>query len=173
MAEAQNTMEMEEVVVTPGSENIYSLSNAPYSSISKPELDSIIDLYTSKNAKEQFLPDFARQIAGEISVENPEFSYENLSSGRGAFFDFNEDEEIRKAEPKLRALSDRDIIEMFVVDPEGRPLEVPTFSEGFFRDIIPQGAGMTGVITGAKAGARLPGPPQAKLVGGVGRSVIS
>ena len=172
MAESQNTMEMEEVVVTPGNENIYSLSNAPYASISKPELDSIIDLYTSKNAKDQFLPDFARQIAGEISVENPEFSYENLSSGKGAFFDFNEDEEIRNADPKLRSLSDRDIIEMFVVDPKGRPLEVPTLSEGFFRDIIPQGAGMTGVITGAKAGARLPGPPQAKLVGGVGLSLL-
>jgi hypothetical protein len=65
----------------------YSLSNAPFASISKEELDSIALLF--KDKKINFVPEFARQISGELAVENPDFSYENLSSGTGPFFDLN------------------------------------------------------------------------------------
>jgi hypothetical protein len=148
----------------------YSLSNAPFASISKEELDSIALLF--KDKKINFVPEFARQISGELAVENPDFSYENLSSGTGPFFDLNKSEAIRNASPELRALSDRDIIEQFTVDPEGRPLTKATYAEGFFRDIIPQGGGFAGAVTGAKVGAKVPGPPQVKLMSSLVSGVL-
>lgn len=148
----------------------YSLSTAPFASISKEELDSIAQLYQDKKTK--FAPSFARQIAGELAVEDPAFSYENLSSGKGAFFELNESETIRNMRPELRALSDRQIIEQFTVDPEGRPLTKATQTEGFFRDAIPQFGGFAGAVSGAKTGVRVPGPPQVKLASGTVLGVL-
>ena len=165
MAENQTQPQVQE-------EEFYSLSNSPYTSISKQELDSIVQLYKDENLQESFLSDFAKQIAEELAIENPDFSYENLTSGTGPYFDRNIDEDVRSQKPRFRAYSDREIITNFVIDPEGRPLEVPTAGEGFFREIGPQTLGFSGAVSGAKVGARLPLPPQGKLAAATTLSVL-
>jgi len=101
----------------------------------------------------------ARTLSEEFQAEYPDYiSYEGLKSGTAPMFDF--DPFFKQMPADKRALTDEDIVQLFSVDPSGRPIEKGTFSQGFFRRILPETAGARLAITGARAAGRL--APQGK-----------
>ena len=96
----------------------------------------------------------ARTLSEEFQSEYPDYiSYEGLKSGTAPMFDF--DPFFKQMPADKRALTDEDIVQLFSVDPSGRPIEKGTFSQGFFRRILPETAGARAAIAGARAAGRL------------------
>jgi len=101
----------------------------------------------------------ARTLSEEFQSEYPDYiSYEGLKSGTAPMFEF--DPFFRQMPADKRALTDEDIVQLFSVDPQGQPIERGTFSQGFFRRILPEAAGARLAITGARTAGRL--VPQGK-----------
>jgi hypothetical protein len=90
---------------------------------------------------------FAQQLAMEAEASNPGLiTFEGLRDGTAPIFDMLENQ--RDLSPNLRRLSSDDIIELFAVDPNGKPIQRGTFLEGFKRDAVTQ----TGALAGAAVG---------------------
>jgi len=101
----------------------------------------------------------ARTLSEEFQSEYPDYiSYEGLKSGTAPMFEF--DPFFKQMPADKRALTDEDIVQLFSVDPQGRPIEKGTFSQGFFRRILPETAGARAALAGARAAGRL--APQGK-----------
>tara|TARA_S200002703_G_scaffold139011_1_gene129520 strand:+ start:1117 stop:4677 length:3561 start_codon:yes stop_codon:yes gene_type:complete len=101
----------------------------------------------------------ARTLSEEFQSEYPDYiSYQGLKSGTAPMFEF--DPFFKQMPADKRALTDEDIVQLFSVDPQGRPIEKGTFSQGFFRRILPETAGARAALAGARAAGRL--APQGK-----------
>jgi hypothetical protein len=92
----------------------------------------------------------ARTLSEEFQSEYPDYiSYEGLKSGTAPMFEF--DPFFKQMPADRRALSDEDIVQLFSVDPQGRPIERGTFEQGFFRRLLPETVGSRAAISGARA----------------------
>ena len=106
----------------------------------------------------------AQQVADGIGVDAPDFlSYRGLRDGTAKFFEA--DPLLAKMKPGERALTDEQILLNFAEDPEGNPLTMSTL-EALLREFPKALGALKGTIEGAKAGAKIPGPPPVKLGGG-------
>ena len=113
----------------------------------------------------------ADTVARTLSVDYPNLiNYGGLRDGTAGWFDTQTTKfempdgsmrSLSEMAPNERKLSNEDILRFFVVDEEGRPPEKGTFTKGFLRQILPEGAGFAGAMAGGKAGfaAQAPIPP--------------
>ena len=101
----------------------------------------------------------ARDVVSKAAVQSPGlFDYNNLLDGTAPFFDqIPAFANLSASERKFG--SNDEIIEFLARDEKGQKLIFGDFKEGFKRDVIPQTLSLTGAFTGAKIGAKVPGPP--------------
>ena len=101
----------------------------------------------------------ARDVVSKAAVQAPGlFNYNNLLDGTAPFFDqVPKFANLSAAERKFN--SNDEIIRFLARDEKGQKLIFGDFKKGFKRDVIPQTLSLAGAVTGAKIGARVPGPP--------------
>lgn len=144
----------------------------------KPQLDAFTSALSGSPAGPAAT--IARQLVGEVSQDAPGlFDYNSLRNGTAKYFNLlpetvvdNDNVPIKDLPASRRALSDSDIISLFAVDTEGNPIEAGTFLGGAKREVLPQTSASGGMYAGARLGASLPLPPQAKLAASIGGGIL-
>jgi hypothetical protein len=136
----------------------------------KPQLDAFTQAFQAEGQNPAQI--IAREIAGEVSKDAPEFfTYESLKDGTAKWFDLSD--KTRDLAPANRGLTDDQIINLLAVDTEGNPIEAGTFLGGVQREALPSAGGFAGFMTGAKLGARAPIPhPLAKGAAVLGSGIL-
>ena len=122
----------------------------------------------------------ARNVAANLSTEHPGLiTYEGLKDGTSPFFDRLAEESgpgIAKTPPADRGLTDKQILSIFVTDPEGRTFSDQGVYEAFMAEAVkatPAAAGtLAGAAYGARLGASAPLPPVGKLGAGILGGVV-
>jgi hypothetical protein len=132
--------------------------NLPKMQFDKPQFDTFLQILEES---QEGMPDekkrpaadlFAEQLSNEAQAEYPDLvTYEGLKNGTAPIFDVIGD----TRQPNLRQMTPDEIIELFAVDTEGRPIQRGTFLEGFKREGVRQAGGMGGATAGYKAGVAL------------------
>ena len=135
----------------------------PFLRMSKEEMDDLLfeQRLQQEEAREQGVSipgtrteKFAQYVADTVARQVPgKLTYESLKDGTASIFD--ELAPFQGVEPKERALTDDQILQMLVRNPDGKPIERGSFLEGVKEEIAPQAGGFAGAVAGAKAGAAL------------------
>jgi hypothetical protein len=97
---------------------------------------------------------FAKYVADTVATQVPnKMTYESLKDGTAPIFE--ELTPFQGLEPKERALTDDQILQMLLRNPDGKRIERGSFVEGVKEEIAPQAGGFAGAVAGATAGAAL------------------
>ena len=124
----------------------------PPVTISKEQMDFLNQRFADQ--PQGASPIVARAIVGELSQQVPDlFSYQGLKDGTAPLF--NVLPQFQDKSPEERKLTDNQIIRLLARDTEGNKIEEGSFFAGMGRELLPQGGGFAGAITGAKAGFKL------------------
>jgi len=114
----------------------------------------------------------ARDVVSKSVVQSPGlFTYDTLKDGTALFFD--KIPEFKTQTPGQRRFKTNDeIINFLARTSQGEELEFGTMLEGFKRDIIPQGLSLTGAVTGAKIGSKVPGTALSRFFVTTGSTIL-
>lgn len=126
----------------------------PYSQFTPEEFDRTVDIFRRNGVDPE--AGLARMLANQLGedYEDPNYiSYETLRDGSAGVFElFPKTQEAFAARPpEQRGLTDRQIIEYFAYDMEGRPVQAGSVSEGMKRKALPGAAGAAAFLATAKA----------------------
>ena len=135
----------------------------PFMRMSKEEMDDILfeQRLQQEEAREEGknIPgtrtgQFAKYVASRVATQVPgQMTYESLKDGTAPIFE--ELSSFQGLEPRERGLTDDQILQMLVRNPDGKQIERGSFLEGVKEEIAPQVGGFAGAVAGAKAGAAL------------------
>jgi len=139
------------------------LDVVPFLRMSKEEMDDLLfeQRLQREEAREagKSIPgtrtgQFAKYVADTVATQVPgQITYESLKDGTAPIFE--ELSSFQGLEPRERALTDDQILQMLVRNPDGERIERGSFLEGVKEEIAPQVGGFAGAVAGAKAGAAL------------------
>jgi len=144
-------------------EQITGFDAVPFIRMSKEEMDD--QLFEQRMQREEAretgetisgtrTAQFAKSIANQLSTKVPgKMTYESLKDGTAPIFE--EISTFQGLEPKERGLTDDQILQMLLRNPEGKRIERGSFLEGVKEEIAPSAGGFAGAFAGAKAGAAL------------------
>ena len=135
----------------------------PFLRMSKEEMDDLLfeQRLQQEKAREEgkSIPGtrttrFAKYVADTVATQVPgKMTYESLKDGTAPIFE--ELTSFQGIEPKERALTDDQILQMLLRNPDGKRIERGSFVEGVKEEIAPQAGGFAGAVAGATAGAAL------------------
>lgn len=135
----------------------------PFLRMSKEEMDDLLfeQRLQQEEAKEEgkTIPGtrtarFAKYVADTVATQAPgKMTYESLKDGTAPIFE--ELTPYQGLDPKERALTDDQILQMLLRNPDGKRIERGSFVEGVKEEIAPQAGGFAGAVAGATAGAAL------------------
>ena len=135
----------------------------PFLRMSKEEMDDLLfeQRLQQEEAREEgkSIPGtrterFAKYVADTVATQVPgKMTYESLKDGTAPIFE--ELTPFQSLEPKERALTDDQILQMLLRNPDGKRIERGSFVEGVKEEIAPQVGGFAGAVAGATAGAAL------------------
>lgn len=144
-------------------EQVTGLDVVPFLRMSKEEMDDLLfeQRLQQEEAREEgkSIPGtrterFAKYVADTVATQVPgQMTYESLKDGTAPIFE--ELTSFQGLEPKERALTDDQILQMLLRNPDGKRIERGSFIEGVKEEIAPQAGGFAGAVAGAKAGAAL------------------
>ncbi len=144
-------------------EQITGFDAVPFIRMSKEEMDD--QLFEQRLQREEArdagetisgtrTAQFAKSIANQLSTKVPgKMTYESLKDGTAPIFE--EISTFQGIEPKERGLTDDQILQMLLRNPDGKRIERGSFLEGVKEEIAPSVGGFAGAVAGAKAGAAL------------------
>jgi len=135
----------------------------PFLRMSKEEMDDLLfeQRLQQEEAREEgkSIPGtrttrFAKYVADTVATQVPgKMTYESLKDGTAPIFE--ELTPYQGLDPKERALTDDQILQMLLRNPDGKRIERGSFVEGVKEEIAPQAGGFAGAVAGATAGAAL------------------
>jgi len=135
----------------------------PFLRMSKEEMDDLLfeQRLQQEEAREEgkSIPGtrttrFAKYVADTVATQVPgKMTYESLKDGTAPIFE--ELTPYQGLDPKERALTDDQILQMLLRNPDGKRIERGSFIEGVKEEIAPQAGGFAGAVAGATAGAAL------------------
>ena len=144
-------------------EQMTGLDVVPFLRMSKEEMDDLLfeQRLQQEEAREEgkSIPGtrtgrFAEYVANTVATQVPgQITYESLKDGTAPIFE--ELSSFQGLDPKERALTDDQILQMLLRNPDGKRIERGSFIEGVKEEIAPQAGGFAGAVAGAKAGAAL------------------
>ena len=148
--------------MSPSQKKVLGLKTADINAVTfdKPEFDRFVDLFSQRDEMGRALypegPSYiiAREVANQLSTEFPELiSFQSLMDGTAPFFD--QYAETVDQTPNQRKLNPTEILQIFAEDTQGNRLGLDPRLQGFKKEAIPSTLSGIGLLSGAKATARV------------------